>query len=87
MSKPDKQRFSEALDDLGVVYDKEVSVSLKRIYWDDLGRFPIDALEAAIKTAVMPLEWRIGTEDSDSAPPATPTPASTAGHVVPVTHW
>ena len=49
MSKPDKQRFSEALDDLGVVYDKEVSVSLKRIYWDDLGRFPIDALEAAIK--------------------------------------
>lgn len=49
MSKPDKQRFSEAMDDLGVIYDKDISVTMKRIYWDDLGQFPIDALEAAIK--------------------------------------
>lgn len=49
MSKPDKQRFSEAMDDLGVIYDKDISVAMKRIYWDDLGQFPIDALEAAIK--------------------------------------
>ena len=31
MSKPDKQRFSELLDDLGLIYDKEVSVNLKRL--------------------------------------------------------
>ena len=37
------------MDDLGVIYDKEISVAMKRIYWDDLGQFPIDALEAAIK--------------------------------------
>ncbi len=49
MSKPDKQRFSDAMDDLGVVYDKEISVAMKRIYWDDLGRFPIESLERAIQ--------------------------------------
>ena len=47
MSKPDKQRFSELLDDLGLIYDKEVSVTLKRLYWEDLGGFPIAAIEAA----------------------------------------
>jgi len=47
MSKPDKQRFSELLDDLGAIYDKEVSVNLKRLYWEDLGQYPIAAIEAA----------------------------------------
>lgn len=47
MSKPDKQRFSELLDDLGLIYDKEVSVNLKRLYWEDLGGFPIATIEAA----------------------------------------
>ncbi len=47
MSKPDKQRFSDLMDDLGVIYDREVSVTLKRLYWEDLGQFPLDAIEAA----------------------------------------
>ena len=47
MSKPDKQRFSDLLDDLGLIYDKDVSVNLKRLYWEDLGGFPIAAIEAA----------------------------------------
>ena len=47
MSKPDKQRFSDLLDDLGLIYDREVSVNLKRLYWEDLGGFPIAAIEAA----------------------------------------
>ena len=51
MSKPDKsdkQRFSEAMDDLGFIYDREVSLHLKRIYWEYLGQYPIEVLEAAI---------------------------------------
>ena len=51
MSKPDtksdKQRFSDLLDDLGLIYDREVSVNLKRLYWEDLGHHPIAAIEAA----------------------------------------
>ena len=47
MSKPDKQRFSDLLNDLGLIYDKEVSVALKRLYWEDLGAYPIAAIEAA----------------------------------------
>jgi hypothetical protein len=47
MSKPDKQRFSDLLDDLGLIYDKEVSVTLKRLYWEDLGAYPIATIEAA----------------------------------------
>ena len=47
MSKPDKQRISDLLDDLGLIYDREVSVNLKRLYWEDLGGFPIAAIEAA----------------------------------------
>ncbi len=47
MSKPDKQRFSDLFDDLALIYDKEVSVNLKRLYWEDLGGFPIAAIEAA----------------------------------------
>ena len=47
MSKPDKQRFAELLDDLGLIYDREVSVGLKRLYWEDLGAYPIAAIEAA----------------------------------------
>ncbi len=47
MSKPDKQRFSEAMDDLGVIYDKEISVAMKRLYWEDLENYPIAAIEAA----------------------------------------
>lgn len=46
-SKSDKQRFSDLLDDLGLIYDREVSVNLKRLYWEDLGGFPIAAIEAA----------------------------------------
>ena len=49
MSKPDKQRFSDLMDDLGVIYDKEVSVNLKRLYWEDLGQYPIDTIEAAMQ--------------------------------------
>ena len=49
MSKPDKQRFAELLDDLGLIYDREVSVSLKRLYWEDLGAYPIAAIEAAFQ--------------------------------------
>jgi hypothetical protein len=47
MSKFDKQRFSELMDDLGVIYDKEVSVTLKRLYWEDLGQYPLDVIESA----------------------------------------
>ena len=51
MSKPDtksdKQRFSDLLDDLGLIYDKDVSVNLKRLYWEDLGSYPITAIEVA----------------------------------------
>lgn len=47
MSKPDKQLFSDAMDDLGVIYDKDISVAMKRLYWDDLGHYPIAAIEAA----------------------------------------
>lgn len=50
MSKPDKQRFSDLMDDLGVIYDREVSVTLKRLYWEDLGQFPVDAIEAACQS-------------------------------------
>lgn len=45
----DKQRFSALMDDLGLVYDKAVSVELKRLYWDDLGHLPIDAIESAMR--------------------------------------
>ena len=47
MSTADKQRFSDLLDDLGVIYDREVSVTLKRLYWEDLGQYPLDAIAAA----------------------------------------
>ena len=50
MSKPDKQRFAELLDDLGLIYDREVSVSLKRLYWEDLGAYPMDAIETACQS-------------------------------------
>jgi hypothetical protein len=49
MSKPDKQRFSDLMDDLGVIYDREVSVTLKRLYWEDLGQYPLDVIEAAMQ--------------------------------------
>lgn len=49
MSKPDKQRFSEAMDALGVIYDKEISVDMKSLYWEDLENYPIAAIEAACK--------------------------------------
>jgi hypothetical protein len=47
VSKPDKQRFSEAMDDLGVIYDKDITVAMKRLYWEDLENYPIAAIEAA----------------------------------------
>lgn len=44
-----KQRFSELMDDLGALYDKDATPALKRIYWADLGEVPIDVLEAAVQ--------------------------------------
>ena len=43
-----KHRFSELMDDLGLMYDKAVSTAIKRMYWDDLGGMPIDMIEAAM---------------------------------------
>lgn len=43
----DKQRFSNMMDDLALIYGREVTPALKRIYWDDLSACRIDILEAA----------------------------------------
>lgn len=43
-----KAHFSQLMDDLGLIYDKEVSTSLKRLYWEDLGHLPIDMIELAM---------------------------------------
>lgn len=45
----DKARFSALMDDLGLIYDKDVSVTLKKLYWDDLGHFPIEVIESAMQ--------------------------------------
>lgn len=42
-----KHRFAAVLDDLGTVYEKDVSPALKRLYWEDLGHLPIETIEAA----------------------------------------
>lgn len=50
MFNPDKQRFSELLDEMGVIYEKkEVPATLKKLYWEDLEQFPMAAIEAAFK--------------------------------------
>jgi len=45
----DKARFSQLMDDLALLYDKDVSVGLKRLYWDDLGHLPINVIEMAMQ--------------------------------------
>lgn len=44
-----KAHFSALIDDLCVVYDKPSTTDLKRLYWDDLGHLPIDAIEQAMR--------------------------------------
>ena len=42
-----KQRFSQLMDELGLIYDREVSVSLKKLYWEDLPARSFAQIEAA----------------------------------------
>lgn len=44
----DKRLFNDMMDALGLIYDREVSVALKRAYWDDLHGVDDDALQAAV---------------------------------------
>ncbi|MBK1699761.1 hypothetical protein [Thiococcus pfennigii] len=46
----DKLRFSALMDDLGLLYDKPVTADLKRLYWEDLGSLPIEAIEQASRS-------------------------------------
>lgn len=45
----DKLKFSGLMDDLGTVYDKVVTVDMKRLYWDDLCHLPIGEIEAGMR--------------------------------------
>jgi len=45
----DKLKFSGLMDDLGTVYDKVVTVDMKRLYWDDLCHLPIVEIEAGMR--------------------------------------
>ena len=45
----DKHRFSSLMDDLGLIYDKPVSVDLKRLYWEDLGHLPLAMIAQAMQ--------------------------------------
>lgn len=47
MSNPAKERFAALLADLGVLYAREVTPTLVRLYWEDLGDYPLAAIEAA----------------------------------------
>lgn len=49
MSAESKAIFSQLMDDLGVIYDKPISVQLKRLYWEDLEHLQIEVIESAIK--------------------------------------
>jgi len=44
-----KHDFSALMDELGEVYDRQVSATLKRLYWDDLGSVPVEALQMAAR--------------------------------------
>lgn len=44
-----RRRFSELMDQLGLVYDKDVPPALKRLYWDDLEHLPIEQIERAMR--------------------------------------
>lgn len=43
-----KKRFSDLMDDLGTVYDRELTTNLKRLYWNDLADISMDDIEAAM---------------------------------------
>jgi len=45
-----KHRFSQLMDDIGTIYDKEITPTIKRLYWEDLGEMPIELVEAAIQS-------------------------------------
>lgn len=45
-----KYKFSALMDDLGVIYDRSISVDQKRLYWEDLEHLPIEVIEQAIKS-------------------------------------
>jgi hypothetical protein len=42
-----KQRFSDLMDELGTIYEREVSVTLKKLYWEDLPKGAFAQIEAA----------------------------------------
>ncbi len=52
-----KQQFSEFMAAIGEIFDKEISVTLRKIYWETLKPYPDDQCKRAFELALTTLKF------------------------------